>query len=400
MKHRARKRVSLACDSAARLARAASVGWIAGSLLLAAAEGRADAADRPGIVAESFVYAGGAIPSVHASTIVQLSSGELLSAFFGGTAEGEPDVEIWLAQKPPDGRWSEPVSVADGKLTGGERVPAWNPVLFELPRGEILLFYKLGPSPGEWWGMMKTSADGGRSWSDGRRLGDGLVGPVKNKPVRLGDGTLIAGSSTEHDGWRVHVERSPDGGESWQRVGPLDDSGTIGAIQPALMTFGDGRLAMYCRTQSEHGFVAQSWSDDAGLTWTPLVPAVLPNNNSGFDIVTLDDGRHLIVYNHSTREQPGMGHKGRGVLNVATSDDGRRWNAALVLEHLDAPGRQFSYPSAIVGREGYVHLVYTWHREGIKYVVLDPAALPSVPMPDGVWPAEGTASISAYKDSQ
>ncbi|HEX5789409.1 MAG TPA: sialidase family protein [Woeseiaceae bacterium] len=377
------------------------VAVIAGLIALAAAPGRADAPARPGIVLEEFVYTTGPAASVHASTIVELATGELVAAFFGGPAEGDPDVEIWLARKPPDGAWSAPVSVADGRLAGGERVPAWNPVLFEKPGGELLLFYKLGPSPGEWWGMVKSSRDGGRTWSAGRRLGEGLIGPVKNKPVRLeseGQGAIVAGSSTEHDGWRVHVERSTDGGATWRRIGPLETVGEIGAIQPALMTFGNGRLGMLCRTQSENGFMAESWSDDGGRTWSPLAPGVLPNNNSGFDVATLGDGRHLIVYNHSTREQAGMGHKGRGILNVATSDDGRQWNAALVLEHLDAPNRQFSYPAVIQGRDGLVHVVYTWHRERIKHVVLDPGSLPEIPMPDGDWPSEGPASLSAYEE--
>lgn len=369
-------------------------------LALAAADARTQPARGSGIVLEEFVYESAPFPSVHAATIVELPSGELLTAFFGGTAERDPDVEIWLARKPPGGDWTTPVSVADGVLSGGDRVPAWNPVLFRERGGDILLFYKLGPSPGEWWGMLTRSTDGGRTWSKGRRLGDGLIGPVKNKPVQLPDGTIVAGSSTEHDGWRVHVERSTDGGETWEQSGPLETVGDISAIQPALMTFGDHRLGMYCRTQSAHGYMAQSWSDDGGRTWTPLAPAALPNNNSGFDVATLDDGRQLIVYNHSTRDQDGMGHKGRGILNVATSDDGRHWKAALVLEHLDAPGRQFSYPAVIQGRDGRVHVVYTWHRERIKYVVLDPAALPATPMPDGEWPPDGPASLDAYQESQ
>jgi alpha-L-rhamnosidase len=336
---------------------------------------------------------------VHASTIVELPSGELLSAFFGGSEEGDPDVEIWLARKPPDGTWTTPVSVADGALASGTRVPAWNPVLFQKDDGELMLFYKLGPSPGEWWGMTRTSTDGGRTWGAARRLPDGLIGPVKNKPVRLADGTIVAGSSTEDDGWQVHIERSTDGAKTWDRIGPLEALRDIGAIQPALMMFGNGRIAMYCRTQSEHGFIAESWSDDAGRTWTPLSPTVLPNNNSGFDITTLKDGRQLIVYNHSTREQDGMGHKGRGILNVAISDDGRTWSAALVLEHVDAPGRQFSYPAVIQGSDGLVHVVYTWHREGIKHGVLDPATLQAAPMPDGRWPTEGAASLNVYLDA-
>jgi len=352
-----------------------------------------------GVVLEEFVYDTAPFPSSHAATIVELHGGELLCAFFGGTAEGDPDVEIWLARKPPGEEWTAPVSVADGVQPGGGRFPAWNPVLFQPRGGDLMLFYKVGPDPESWWGLVRTSTDGGRTWSDARRLGDGLIGPVKNKPVQLRDGTILSGSSTEDDGWLVHVERSTDGGRTWQRIGPLNAGTGIGAIQPALMTYGDGRILMYTRTRSEHGFIAESRSEDGGLSWTPLAAAVLPNNNSGLDAVTLRDGRQLLVYNHSTRTQAGMGHKGRGILNVSLSRDGRLWEAALILDYLDAPGKQFSYPAVIQARDGLVHIVYTWHRERIKHVVLDPARLQTTPMPQGEWPTDGPASLEAFRYS-
>jgi predicted neuraminidase len=166
------------------------------------------------------------------------------------------------------------------------------------------------------------------------------------------------------------------------------------------MTYPDGRIQLFCRTRSEHGFIAQSWSEDKGLTWSPLEASELPNNNSGLDAVTLEDGRQLLVYNHSTRTQEGMGHKGRGILNVALSKDGIHWEAALILDYLDEPGKQFSYPSVIQTRDGLVHIVYTWHRERIKHVVLDPEKLQTTPMPDGQWPAEGPFSLEAFKQNQ
>ena len=118
---------------------------------------------------------------------------------------------------------------------------------------------------------------------------------------------------------------------------------------------------------------------------------MLPNNNSGLDGVTLADGRQLLVYNHSTREQPGMGRKGRGILNVAVSRNRITWEAALILEYLDHSEKQFSYPAVIQASDGLVHIVYTWHRERIKHVVLDPARLVTAPMPAGEWPVDGPA---------
>jgi predicted neuraminidase len=127
------------------------------------------------------------------------------------------------------------------------------------------------------------------------------------------------------------------------------------------------------RTRQSHLF--QVASNDDGATWQPMALLDLPNPNSGIDAVTLRDGRHLIVYNHTTR--------GRSPLNIAISNDGRRWDAALVLE--SEPG-EYSYPAVIQGSDGLVHITYTWRRRRIKHVVIDPAALKAIPMPDGKWP--------------
>jgi predicted neuraminidase len=103
---------------------------------------------------------------------------------------------------------------------------------------------------------------------------------------------------------------------------------------------------------------------------------VLPNPNSGIDAVTLADHRQLVVYNHTTN--------GRTPLNVAVSRDGKTWEAALVLER--EPG-EYSYPAVVQGRDGMVHVTYTWKRQRIKHVIVDPSSLAPVAMPGGVWPS-------------
>lgn len=354
-------------------------------------------AHRAGIVLEEFLYTEADFLQCHSATILEIEGGELLSAFFGGTHERHPDVEIKLVRKKPGGNWTAPVSVADGVQPDGDRLPTWNPVLFQPRGGDVMLFYKVGPSPSEWWGMLKTSSDGGHTWSEAQRLGDKLIGPVKNKPIQLEDGTIIASSSTEGDGWCVHIERSTDGGKSWDVIGPINDPDKIGAIQPTLLTHPDGSIQMLCRTRSEVEYISQSWSEDGGLTWSTMSDLGLPNNNSGIDAVTLKDGRHLLVYNHSTRTQPGMGRKGRGVLNVAVSKDGKNWNAALVLDYLDEPDKQFSYPAVIQTSDGLVHIVYTWHRKRIKHVVIDPDKLETYPISNGKWPTDQIPLVTSVE---
>ena len=163
---------------------------------------------QPGFVKQEFIFNTAPFPSCHASTIVETKSG-LVAAWFGGTAERNPDVCIYVSRNER-GHWTAPVAVADGVGFATNRLPTWNPVLFQPKRGPLMLFYKVGPSPATWWGMLTTSDDNGKTWSTPRRLPEGILGPIKNKPVQLADGALLSPSSSEDAGWRVHLERSTD----------------------------------------------------------------------------------------------------------------------------------------------------------------------------------------------
>ena len=108
-------------------------------------------------------------------------------------------------------------------------------MLFQPRAGPLLLFYKVGPSPRRWWGMMASSTDGGHGRSPARPLPRVFLRPIRAKPVQLADETLLCPSSTEHLGWRCHLEQTPDLGGTWQRPRPLNRR-WFGAIQPASWT--------------------------------------------------------------------------------------------------------------------------------------------------------------------
>lgn len=313
-----------------------------------------------GIVKAEFIYEKAPFPSCHASTIAE-SKGGLVAAWFGGKHEKNPDVGIWVARRDANG-WSEMVEVANGVQDKNVRYPCWNPVLFQPRNGPLLLFYKVGPSPTTWWGMLITSEDGGKTWSKPRRLPDGILGPIKNKPIQLQDGSLLCPSSTEHAGWRVHLERTLDLGKTWQQIGPLNDGKEFGAIQPSILVYPSGKMQILCRSRQRK--ITECWSEDGGKTWSKMKATTLPNPNSGTDAVMLKDGRALLVYNHT--------EKGRSPLNVAVSSGGQTWKAALVLE--DQPG-EYSYPAVIQTADGMVHITYTWKRQRIKHVVVNPQQL-------------------------
>ena len=326
------------------------------------AEKQESVINQPGYVLGEFIYPlnDKPTPQCHASTIEETETG-LVASWFGGTHEKNPDVGIWISRYEESG-WSVPVELADGAQSDTLRYPCWNPVLFQPRDGPLMLFYKVGPHPNNWWGMLMTSQDGGKSWSKPERLPDGILGPIKNKPVQLRNGDILCPSSTEDQGWRVHFEITSDLGRTWETVGPINDGNDFAAIQPTILIHEDGSLQTLCRTIQKG--ITESRSLDNGRTWSVMQSTGLPNPNSGIDGVTLADGRHLLVYNRST--------EARTPLNVAVSIDGKEWTDVLTLEN---DSGRYSYPAVIQSRDGMVHITYTYNRVAIKHVVVDPSAI-------------------------
>jgi predicted neuraminidase len=317
-------------------------------------------------------------PQCHASTIVETPSG-MVSAFFAGTNEKNDDVGIRVSRLV-NGTWTRPEEVANGVQSKTLRYPTWNPVLFLPKGGPLMLFYKVGPDPRTWWGMLMTSTDDGKTWSKPVKMGENpkigaLLGPVKNKPIQLADGTIICPSSTETTNgedpiWRVHFEVTKDLGKTWEVIGPINDGMEFDAIQPSILQYADGKMQVLCRTKQD--VISQSWSDDSGKTWSKMTATALPNPSAGTDAVTLKDGRQVLVYNHTTRKGPEPNT--RNMINVAVSTDGTEWKPVLTLENVPAENG-YSYPAIIQSADGMIHITYTYLRESVKHVVLDPAKL-------------------------
>jgi alpha-L-rhamnosidase len=249
-------------------------------------------------------------------------------------------------------------------------------------------------------GTMKTSRDGGLTWSEPRTICDNCMGSEKNKAVQLEDGTILSPTADRNgffDRGEILVEISTDQGETWT-PSALADAGEVDrAIQPAILIHPDGRLQMVARGRG--GKIPTTWSEDNGRTWSPLERTTLPANWAGLDAVTLRDGRHFIAYNHVPTEEGSKG--GRCFLNLSSSPDGINWSAALVLGICD--GGQLSYPSIIQGRDGLVHVVHTWHRDTIAHIVVNPYLITDetmVPMPDGEWPTDGPLSPGENQDKE
>jgi predicted neuraminidase len=298
---------------------------------------------------------------VHASTLEIMSDGSILASWFGGSKEGKDDVAIWLSRRSDHG-WSDPKIVA--KIN---EEPHWNPVLFD-HNGKTWLWFKVGKDVHVWRTYLITSDDAGYTWSEPTEViaGDiGGRGPVKNKPICLSDGTILAPASIEigkgeNARWDAFVDHS-NNAIQWNRSAlvhydHLNLRGE-GVIQPTLWESQPGIVHMLLR--SGDGWINRSDSIDGGKTWCDAYPIDLPNNNSGIDLVRLNDGTLALLYNPISEN---WGE--RSPLTLALSmDNGQTWPVKIDLE---TEKGEYSYP-AIIARDHDLFMTYTNRRKTITY---------------------------------
>lgn len=329
----------------------------------------------------------GTQPDNHASTVVELKGGDVMAAWFAGAREGAPDVAIYGARLH-HGVWSAPV-----ELARAQGVACWNPVLFHTRDGRLWLYYKYGKSPSTWLGARKVSLDEGRTWSGEEDLPAGILGPIKDKPLVLGNGVIVSGSSVESaTQWAAWIERSTDDGNTWTKFGPITvppsidvpvqaaaveqqpapsgtanssvptkiyprSASTVGIIQPSVVDLAGHHLRFYARSRTRSARIAVADSFDDGKTWGPVHFIALPNPNSGLDAVRLNDGRVVLAFNDSDNR--------RTPLDLAVSADGEHFRVFRTLE--DGPG-EYSYPAIVQAANGDLLVTYSWRRQTIKFV--------------------------------
>ena len=240
----------------------------------------------------------------------------------------------------------------------------------------------------EWWksDLMRKSRgeDMMRSGSYTNEAGERVKGVLgypyfrrmgwqtKNKAVFLDDGRLVL--PLYSDGFSFSLMAiTDDGGMNWQFSEPLVAPGNI---QPSIALKKDGALVAYMRDNGPPPKrLMISESKDHGLTWSMVKDSQLPNEGSGADVVTLENGHWVMAYNDT--------EDGRQSLAVSIStDEGLTWSHT---RHLELDNRdpdiatQSSYPSIIEGKDGSIHVIYSSHRrdmngspnETIKYARID-----------------------------
>lgn len=312
----------------------------------------------------------------HASSILPLEGGRLLCAFFGGSMEGSSDTAVYLSMlDAADGHnlWTRKIAASDE--------PHWNPVLFRCADQSLVLIFKAGEFIVFWRSFIMRSRDGGENWSfpvelvKGDRCGRG---PVRNKPVRLKNGSVACGGSLEDGEWRAFCDLTTDEFKTLHRSREIRCNPQLlkeactapnqfnlftgvstqsfagqGVIQPALW---EDQHGVHMLLRSTIGKVLRSDSGDSGVSWCRPYPVAMPNNNSGLDVEYLD-GILYLVCNPISKSWGA-----RTPLTLFSSADGLEFKKILDLE---ADLGEYSYP-CVRADQGRLYVSYTWKRENIR----------------------------------
>ena len=370
--------------------------------------------------------------AVHAASVVELRDGGLRAVWFSGSREGAADVAIKSAVMDAKSlRWS-----AESTLFERKRLQRglWryvkkigNPVIARAPDGSLMLWI-VNVSLGGWAGSSITwarSGDEGASWSDPARL---VTSPflnistlVKGAPVFYRNGEIGLPVYHEFVSKFAEILRiSPEG----KILDKTRIPGSQASLQPVLLVADPEHAQIYMRSGRATALMTSA-TDDAGKTWSVTHAASWPNPDSALAGVVTATGQQWLALNPDSknREILALLHTYAGgsfdgvkpwVVESSATPQTRLSISdyeRVLDEELKAGGasgaqarayiasarrqlcgaetcsQEFSYPYLLQSRDGYLHLVYTWHRSRIKHVRLDPLQVLQVPQTVPVAPA-------------
>lgn len=317
----------------------------------------------------------------HSPSICQLPDGRFATVWYAGSREGAKDVGIWMSRSPtqnPDGMsdadWEKPRLIVDRQSSTAELTryvkKVGNSVIFADAQKRTWLVY-VSIAVGGWSGSslnVKCSLDDGETWSKSERL---FLSPLANLSELVRSAPVLMESG--RIGIPIYHESVVKFSEllwlDWKqnRVvwGKTRMAGGTSLLQPSIVPLSERHALAYHRDYERRG---TPWQEtlDAGQTWTTPASTGLPNSDSSVAGLRLSDGSVLMALNDNAVD--------RRDLTLVISQDGRTdWKRVVVLENQEGEG--FCYPSMIRGRDGLIHLVYTWKKERIRYMAFNEAWL-------------------------
>ena len=368
--------------------------------------------------------------AVHAASLAELGDGYLRAVWFSGSREGAGDVSIKTAvMNPQDLQWSQETT-----LFGRDDLQKdlWryvkkigNPVIARMPDDSLML-WMVNVSVGGWAGSSISwarSTDDGVTWSTLRRL---VTSPFLNIS------TLAKGAPFFYENGQIGLPVYHEFITKFAEIlrisphGQIIDKSRIPASQTSLQPVAFVRDAKQAHIFMRSGrgiAVMASETSDVGQTWSPTHATSWANPDSALAGVVTFSGEQWLALNPNPRNRQtlallkstlGSSFDGatpwtvesplgaearlsissyerlladelaaRGASHAQSQADVE--SAKRQLCNAGACSQEFSYPYLLQSRDGYLHLVYTWHRSRIKHVrldpgqVLQPSAAPPVP---------------------
>jgi hypothetical protein len=291
-------------------------------------------------------------------------SGRLWATWYtGGRGEGI-DNYVVVVNSDDDGiTWSKPKLVIDPP--GDAR--AFDPCLWVDPQGNLILFYAQanvikGKLHDGRWGVWYTRCENphmdNATWTKPVRICDGIM---MNKPTVLRNGAwLLPVAMWEDSKHGAGVVRSLDNGKTFQWIGGAGSNG----LEHMIIERKDDSLWMLMR----HGEgVAESFSQDGGVTWSATTKAKIDGPGSRFFIRRLSSGRLLLV-NHLgfSREGERFTDWRSHMTAMLSDDDGKSWPYKLLLDERN----KISYPDAVEAPNGLLYIIYDHDRHGDREILM------------------------------
>ncbi len=286
--------------------------------------------------------------------LILLDNGELAAAVRGGATHVGPQGRLDWVRSGDGGRTWQRSLLADAEMDDR------NPAVGQLKDGTVLVTYTIDRSydadgkriqplhRDSFWTVRST--DRGRTWQAPRKspvpVADG-ASPY-GKMVQLADGTVLMsvyyerGPKLNHE--TAYMFRSRDGGQTWGDPTMIADHFN----ETSLTALPGGRLLAVARAH-DNQYLATSFSNDQGRTWTP-VRRITGDNEHPADVIVLKDGRLLLVYGERNRPF--------GVRAMLSRNLGESWGPEVIQLAADAHSRDCGYPSSVEIEPGKVVTMY------------------------------------------